>query len=41
MMQSKVVFLNWAFTPISFAISVPKSMSEPTVFEPLKYSSGG
>ena len=34
MIESNVVFLNSAFTPISFAISAPKSMSEPTIVEP-------
>ena len=41
MIPSKPVFLNCAPTPIAFATPVPMSMSEPTIFEPWKYSSGG
>src|ERR1051326_6456013 len=41
MIESKVVFLNWACTPICFATAVPISMSDPIGFDPWKYSSGG
>ena len=41
MIESNVVFLNSALTPICAAIAVPMSMSEPTAFVPWYDSSGG
>jgi MYXO-CTERM domain-containing protein len=39
MIESKTVFLNAAFTPISFATSVPMPMSDPSGVVPLYDSS--
>src|SRR4051812_382064 len=41
MIESKLVFLNAALTPICAATAFPMSMSEPTKVEPWSDSSGG